>query len=154
MPSENKLEVDLFGLVATTNKNSLKSPYLHHRFIHPPCRKQCQELFVSGAQSSTSSTSVPVNPFPPNSPTKPPILPNHHYPSNPIRTFSTSCPAPASSEAELRRYLGYTALVLFCGAAIYFSFPFLENAKHKKAQLLRYAPLPKDLHTVSNWSGT
>ncbi|CAI0439709.1 unnamed protein product [Linum tenue] len=87
-------------------------------------------------------------------PTKPPILPNHLYPSNPIRTFSTSSPAPASSEAELRRYLGYTALALFCGAATYFSFPFSENAKHKKAQLFRYAPLPEDLHTVSNWSGT
>ncbi|KAI3471736.1 hypothetical protein Pfo_028386 [Paulownia fortunei] len=33
-------------------------------------------------------------------------------------------------------------------------FPFPENAKHKRAQLFRYAPLPPDLHTVSNWSGT
>ncbi|CAN0907945.1 L-galactono-1,4-lactone dehydrogenase, mitochondrial [Linum grandiflorum] len=79
-----------------------------------------------------------------------------HHPINPTRTFCTSSPspAPASSEAELRRYLGYTALIVFCGAATYFSFPFSENAKHKKAQLFRYAPLPDDLHTVSNWSGT
>ncbi|CAN1173535.1 L-galactono-1,4-lactone dehydrogenase, mitochondrial [Linum perenne] len=91
---------------------------------------------------STSST------FPPTNPLKTPINPN--------RRFSTSSPspAPASSEAELRRYLGYAALFVFCGAATYFSFPFSENAKHKKAQLFRYAPLPDDLHTVTNWSGT
>ncbi|KAK3446591.1 hypothetical protein EUGRSUZ_A02267 [Eucalyptus grandis] len=60
----------------------------------------------------------------------------------------------SSSSSEVRKYLGYTALVLFCGAATYYSFPFSDNAKHKKAQLFRYAPLPEDLHTVSNWSGT
>ncbi|KAJ9181024.1 hypothetical protein P3X46_009200 [Hevea brasiliensis] len=74
-------------------------------------------------------------------------------PFNPLRAFSTST-QPSSSDAELRKYLGYTALVLFCGAATYYSFPFPENAKHKKAQIFRYAPLPEDLHTVSNWSGT
>ncbi|WCJ33342.1 L-galactono-1 4-lactone dehydrogenase mitochondrial [Euphorbia peplus] len=72
---------------------------------------------------------------------------------NPIRVFSTAA-SPSSSDAELRKYLGYTALILFCGAATYYSFPFSENAKHKKAQLFRYAPLPDDLHSVSNWSGT
>lgn len=41
-----------------------------------------------------------------------------------------------------------------CGVATYYSFPFPENTKHKKAQLFRYAALPEDLHTVSNWSGT
>lgn len=50
--------------------------------------------------------------------------------------------------------MGYAALLLFCGAATYYSFPFPENAKHKKAQIFRYAPLPEDLHTISNWSGT
>lgn len=74
-------------------------------------------------------------------------------PFYPVRAFSTSTQS-SSSDAELRKYLGYTALVLFCGAATYYSFPFPENAKHKKAQLFRYAPLPEDLHTVSNWSGT
>ncbi|XP_054789283.1 L-galactono-1,4-lactone dehydrogenase, mitochondrial [Prosopis cineraria] len=69
-----------------------------------------------------------------------------------VRQFSTS--TPSSSDAELRKYLGYAALVLFCGAATYYSFPFPENAKHKKAEIFRYAPLPEDLHTVSNWSGT
>ncbi|EXB93993.1 L-galactono-1,4-lactone dehydrogenase [Morus notabilis] len=73
-------------------------------------------------------------------------------PLNPTRAFSTS--PSSSSDAELRKYLGYTALVLFCGAATYYSFPFPDNAKHKKAQIFRYAPLPEDLHTVSNWSGT
>ncbi|KAI3408794.1 FAD-binding PCMH-type domain-containing protein [Psidium guajava] len=77
---------------------------------------------------------------------------------DPIRPFCTDAgaapAAAASSSSELRKYLGYTALVLFCGAATYYSFPFPENAKHKKAQLFRYAPLPEDLHTVSNWSGT
>ncbi|KAF7819120.1 L-galactono-1,4-lactone dehydrogenase, mitochondrial [Senna tora] len=71
---------------------------------------------------------------------------------NLVRPFSTA--APSSSDSELRKYLGYAALLLFCGAATYYSFPFPENAKHKKAQIFRYAPLPEDLHTVSNWSGT
>ncbi|KAK8514656.1 hypothetical protein V6N13_103187 [Hibiscus sabdariffa] len=90
-------------------------------------------------------THSPQHPPPP-----PPPLP---LPFSPIRTLSTA-PSSSSSEAELRKYLGYTALVVFCGAATYYSFPFPENAKHKKAQLFRYAPLPEDLHTVSNWSGT
>ncbi|CAA2981262.1 L-galactono-1,4-lactone dehydrogenase, mitochondrial [Olea europaea subsp. europaea] len=64
-------------------------------------------------------------------------------------------PPPSSSgDAELRKYLGYTLLILGCGAATYYSFPFPEDAKHKKAQIFRYAPLPPDLHTVSNWSET
>ncbi|KAM2556935.1 hypothetical protein TB2_014105 [Malus domestica] len=99
---------------------------------------------------------------------------HHHYnlravasttfpqnPPNPVsstRALSTlsspSSPAPSSSASELRKYLCYTALVLFSAAATYYSFPFPENAKHKKAQIFRYAPLPEDLHTVSNWSGT
>ncbi|KAI4386549.1 hypothetical protein MLD38_004476 [Melastoma candidum] len=69
------------------------------------------------------------------------------------RALSTS--SSASSESELRKYLAYTALVIFCGASTYYSFPFSDNAKHKKAQLFRYAPLPvEELHTVSNWSAT
>lgn len=74
-------------------------------------------------------------------------------PPNPfLRRFSTS-PEP-STDAETRKYLGYAALLIFCGAATYYSFPFPENTKHKKAQIFRYAPLPEDLHTISNWSGT
>lgn len=76
---------------------------------------------------------------------------------NLLRAFCTSVSSsstPSSSDAEIRKYLGYAALILFCGAATYYSFPFPENAKHKKAQIFRYAPLPEDLHTVSNWSGT
>lgn len=65
-----------------------------------------------------------------------------------------SSSSSSSSSSEFRKYLGYTALVLFCGAATYYSFPFPADAKHKKAQIFRYAPLPDDLHTVSNWSGT
>ncbi|KAJ0976159.1 hypothetical protein J5N97_018124 [Dioscorea zingiberensis] len=65
-----------------------------------------------------------------------------------VRSISTS------SEGELRKYAGYFVLLLGCGAATYYSFPLPENAKHKKAQIFRYAPLPDDLHTVSNWSGT
>ncbi|KAL9319154.1 hypothetical protein ACSQ67_015671 [Phaseolus vulgaris] len=71
-----------------------------------------------------------------------------------LRRFSAS-PEPASStDAETRKYAGYAALLLFCGAATYYSFPLPDDAKHKKAQIFRYAPLPEDLHTVSNWSGT
>ncbi|KAJ0038299.1 hypothetical protein Pint_23348 [Pistacia integerrima] len=70
-----------------------------------------------------------------------------------IRPLSTASPS-SSSDAEIRKYLGYAALFLFSGAATYYSFPFSDSAKHKKAQLFRYAPLPEDLHTVSNWSGT
>ncbi|XVE61040.1 hypothetical protein DITRI_Ditri06bG0008500 [Diplodiscus trichospermus] len=84
----------------------------------------------------------------PQPPPPPPL------PFSPFRTLSTASPSSSSSESEIRKYLGYTALLLFCGAATYYSFPFPQNAKHKKAQIFRYAPLPEDLHTVSNWSGT
>ncbi|WOH06389.1 hypothetical protein DCAR_0625874 [Daucus carota subsp. sativus] len=99
--------------------------------------------------------------------TKPPIfsnptseIPHFLNPRNPFvsRGFSTtpplSSPSSSSSDAEIRKYIGYAALLLSCAAATYYSFPFPENAKHKKAQMFRYAPLPDDLHTVSNWSGT
>ncbi|XP_073285005.1 L-galactono-1,4-lactone dehydrogenase, mitochondrial-like [Primulina huaijiensis] len=82
------------------------------------------------------------------------------YPSAAAHTFGprpfSSVPTPPSSttDSELRKYIGYTILLLGCGAATYYSFPFPENSKRKKAQLFRYAPLPPDLHTVSNWSGT
>lgn len=85
---------------------------------------------------------------------------------NPIPNFtrtlsslasSSSSSSPSqlpSSDAEIRKYLGYSVLLLGCAVATYYSFPFPDNAKHKKAQIFRYAPLPEDLHTVSNWSGT
>ncbi|PKA48704.1 L-galactono-1,4-lactone dehydrogenase 2, mitochondrial [Apostasia shenzhenica] len=69
-----------------------------------------------------------------------------------FRVVSSS--SSSSSNAELRKYVGYFALLLGCGVATYYSFPFPEEAKHKKAQRFRYAPLPDDLHTVTNWSGT
>ncbi|KAH9649047.1 L-galactono-1,4-lactone dehydrogenase [Citrus sinensis] len=88
-------------------------------------------------------------------------VPLKHHPLPSIRTLSSTpsaspspSPSPSPSDAEIRKYLGYTALLVFCGAATYYSFPFSEDAKHKKAQIFRYAPLPEDLHTVSNWSGT
>ncbi|KAL8260553.1 hypothetical protein R6Q59_028506 [Mikania micrantha] len=76
-----------------------------------------------------------------------------------IRQFSSPPEPPplsaaSSTSSELRKYLGYSALLIGCAVATYYSFPFPENAKHKKAQLFRYAPLPDDLHTVVNWSGT
>lgn len=71
------------------------------------------------------------------------------------RPFSTDRAASSTvSDADVRKYLGYFALVVGCGAATYYSFPFPGDAKHKKAEIFRYAPLPEDLHTVSNWSGT
>ncbi|KAL6530527.1 hypothetical protein OROMI_028416 [Orobanche minor] len=86
-------------------------------------------------------------------PLKPPSAAAH--PSTPRPFCSPPTPPPFStSDAELRKYIGYTALVLGCAVATYYSFPFPEDAKHKKAQFFRYAPLPADLHTVSNWSGT
>ncbi|KAL5549531.1 hypothetical protein UlMin_004762 [Ulmus minor] len=42
------------------------------------------------------------------------------------------CPLPPP-EVELRKYLDYGILLLFCGATTYYSFPFPENTKHKKA---------------------
>lgn len=69
------------------------------------------------------------------------------------KPYSTP-PTSSSSDSELRKYLGYGALLLGSAAATYYSFPLPENARHKKAQLFRYAPLPDDLHTISNWSGT
>ncbi|CAN6444117.1 unnamed protein product [Victoria cruziana] len=96
--------------------------------------------------------------------TRPLLVLHQHYYRRPhpeaelrvlLRPFSSS-PSPASSgsEAEMRKYLGYFALLLGCGVATYYSFPLPEDAKHKKAALFRYAPLPDDLHTVTNWSGT
>ncbi|XP_021744521.1 L-galactono-1,4-lactone dehydrogenase, mitochondrial-like [Chenopodium quinoa] len=72
------------------------------------------------------------------------------------RHFSSlsSDPTSSSSAAETRKYIGYALLLLGCGVGTYYSFPLPENTKHKKAQLFKYAPLPDDLHTVSNWSGT
>ncbi|MQM17585.1 hypothetical protein Taro_050558 [Colocasia esculenta] len=72
------------------------------------------------------------------------------------RSFSTGGTASSStvSDADVRKYLGYFALVLGCGAATYYSSPLPDGTKHKKAQIFRYAPLPEDLHTVTNWSGT
>ncbi|KAL2325984.1 hypothetical protein Fmac_025042 [Flemingia macrophylla] len=80
--------------------------------------------------------------------------PHHHPHSRFLRRFSASPEPTPSSDAEARKYAGYAALLLFCGAATYYSFPLPDDAKHKKAQIFRYAPLPEDLHTVSNWSGT
>ncbi|KAK7392974.1 hypothetical protein VNO78_21424 [Psophocarpus tetragonolobus] len=70
------------------------------------------------------------------------------------RRFSASPDPPSSTDAETRKYAGYAALLLFCGGATYYTFPLPDGAKHKKAQIFRYAPLPEDLHTVSNWSAT
>ncbi|OIV90348.1 hypothetical protein TanjilG_21790 [Lupinus angustifolius] len=73
---------------------------------------------------------------------------------NHLRRFSTFPESSSSTDAQTRKYIGYAALLIFGGVGTYYSFPLPENAKHKKAQLFRYAPLPEDLHTVSNWSGT
>ncbi|KAM3339517.1 L-galactono-1,4-lactone dehydrogenase, mitochondrial [Capsicum galapagoense] len=78
---------------------------------------------------------------------------HHHHHRAHRRPFSTT-PGPPTADAELRKYIGYTLLLVASGAATYYSFPFPENARDKKAQLFRYAPLPDDLHTVTNWSGT
>ncbi|XP_074559417.1 L-galactono-1,4-lactone dehydrogenase 1, mitochondrial [Curcuma longa] len=89
-----------------------------------------------------------------------PFLPRATRTLNPIRnpnsilSFSSASSSSSISDAEIRKYAGYFVLLLGCGVATYYSFPFPEDAKHKKAQLFRYAPLPEDLHTVSNWSGT
>ncbi|KAJ8433158.1 hypothetical protein Cgig2_007122 [Carnegiea gigantea] len=73
---------------------------------------------------------------------------------SPRHFCSLSSEPSSSSSSEIRKYIGYSFLLLGCGVATYYSFPFPEDAKHKKAQLFKYAPLPEDLHTVSNWSGT
>ncbi|KAJ6778834.1 L-GULONOLACTONE OXIDASE [Salix koriyanagi] len=95
-----------------------------------------------------------TNPLSPTTPPPPKPIQNPFAPLYPTRKFCTSPTPIPSTNSEVRKYIGYTALVIFCGAATYYSFPFPGNAKHKKAQLFRYAPLPEDLHTVSNWSGT
>ncbi|KAK9664424.1 hypothetical protein RND81_14G040800 [Saponaria officinalis] len=80
---------------------------------------------------------------------------NHQTPTKIHRQFSSIPTEPTTSTtSETRKYIGYSILLAACGAATYYSFPFPENAKHKRAHLFRYAPLPEDLHTVSNWSGT
>ncbi|KAJ6425954.1 hypothetical protein OIU84_026517 [Salix udensis] len=95
-----------------------------------------------------------TKPLSPTTPPPPKPIQNPFAPLYPTRKFCTSPTPIPSTNSEVRKYIGYTALVIFCGAATYYSFPFPGNAKHKKAQLFRYAPLPEDLHTVSNWSGT
>ncbi|KAJ6756445.1 L-GULONOLACTONE OXIDASE [Salix purpurea] len=95
-----------------------------------------------------------TKPLSPTTPPPPKPIQNPFAPLYPTRKFCTSPTPIPSTNSEFRKYIGYTALVIFCGAATYYSFPFPGNAKHKKAQLFRYAPLPEDLHTVSNWSGT
>ncbi|KAK6945194.1 FAD linked oxidase, N-terminal [Dillenia turbinata] len=92
---------------------------------------------ISRSLSSTPTSPPPLS-QPPPPPPPPPPLPQ----------------SSSSTEAEIRKYLGYTVLLIGCGIATYYSFPFPVNARDKKAQIFRYAPLPDDLHTVSNWSGT
>ncbi|XP_072974763.1 L-galactono-1,4-lactone dehydrogenase 2, mitochondrial [Typha angustifolia] len=99
-------------------------------------------LRPSSSSSSLLRHSQTLNPY---------TYPSPHLLLRPLSTTSSSS---SSSDAELRRYAGYFVLLLGCGAATYYSFPFPADAKHKKAQMFRYAPLPEDLHTVSNWSGT
>ncbi|KAM7524453.1 hypothetical protein LguiA_014355 [Lonicera macranthoides] len=110
-------------------RRNLQSLHHHHSSPHSPSLKNL--------------TTLTQNPPPP------PPLSSSPLPPPPLSSSTTT-----TSSAELRKYLGYTALLLVSAAATYYSFPFPENAKHKKAQLFRYAPLPDDLHTVSNWSGT
>ncbi|KAJ3681053.1 hypothetical protein LUZ60_015542 [Juncus effusus] len=86
----------------------------------------------------------------------PPLLHNHRLdPSTPqlqlLRSLSTA--SAGGADSEFRKYAGYFLLLVGCGAATYYSFP-LSYDIHKKAQVFKYAPLPEDLHTVSNWSGT
>jgi L-galactono-1,4-lactone dehydrogenase len=69
--------------------------------------------------------------------------------ASPPATATTS-PSQVSSDADLRKCAGYTLVLLDCGAATYYSFPFPADALHNKGVPLRYAPLPEDLRTVSN----
>ncbi|KAJ7976684.1 L-galactono-1,4-lactone dehydrogenase [Quillaja saponaria] len=117
-----------FGL-----KRSLQNHLCQHH-LYPSTPSHSQPLKTLIPSSSTATITTPQNSF------------------RPFSTLSSS--SSSSSSSELRKYLGYGSLLLFCGAGTYYSFPFSENAKHKKAQIFRYAPLPEDLHTVSNWSGT
>ncbi|KAL5708333.1 L-galactonolactone dehydrogenase [Ranunculus cassubicifolius] len=84
------------------------------------------------------------------------LLHHHHRTPPPLRLFSTTpSPSPTTAtDAEIRKYLGYTLLLTGSAIATYYSFPFPADAKHKKAEFFKYAPLPEDLHTISNWSGT
>ncbi|KAH7853764.1 hypothetical protein Vadar_006324 [Vaccinium darrowii] len=121
-------------LRAVNLRRSLHQSLLHHHHLQqPPANPHSHPL------KTLTTVSPPQNPKNPNF-TRP-------FCSSPL-------PSPSSSESELRKYIGYAALLIGCGIATYYSFPFPENAKHKKAQLFRYAPLPDDLHTISNWSGT
>ncbi|GAB2267155.1 hypothetical protein Dimus_002140 [Dionaea muscipula] len=115
------------------------------------CRGQCtttQPFHTLKTLTSTPPTTATIHPQ-----LNPRLSPNL------LRHLCSSQPPPPpystrTSESELRKYIGYFFLLLGCGAATYYSFPFPENAKHKKAQFFKYAPLPEDLHTITNWSGT
>ncbi|KAI5560322.1 hypothetical protein BDE02_16G039900 [Populus trichocarpa] len=138
--------------VIKNQKPNKTPPSFPHSHSLPLPNPKCQEPSLLDAPFSTSTTTA-QNPSPPQ-PHHPQNPQNPFSPLNPARKFCTSPTPTPSTNSEVRKYIGYTALVIFCGAATYYSFPFPGNAKHKKAQLFRYAPLPEDLHTVSNWSGT
>ncbi|KAJ9544001.1 hypothetical protein OSB04_023708 [Centaurea solstitialis] len=113
-----------------------------HRSLHQSFTKTPRFNPLPSSSPPTPKTLLPLNP----------IIRHFSSPNQPPNQPPLSA-TPATS-SELRKYLGYSALLLSCAVATYYSFPFPENAKHKKAQLFRYAPLPDDLHTVVNWSGT
>ncbi|GMH20189.1 hypothetical protein Nepgr_022030 [Nepenthes gracilis] len=122
---------------AATLRRSLRSLLNHHQLLHHPTPSHSHSL------KSLTSTAPTTNSF----------LKPHQHPKFTRQLSSLSSQFP-SSDSEIRKYTGYFFLLLGCGIATYYSFPFPENAKHKKAQLFQYAPLPEDLHTVTNWSGT
>ncbi|XP_057982638.1 L-galactono-1,4-lactone dehydrogenase, mitochondrial [Malania oleifera] len=117
-------------------RRSLRSLHHHHHRHH----HSISPIFKALTTTTTTTTIAATQDANPNS----------------VRSFSSRAPSSSSSssDAEFRKYLGYFALLVGCGVATYYSFPFSDSAKHKKAQLFRYAPLPDDLHTVTNWSGT
>ncbi|PIA53722.1 hypothetical protein AQUCO_00900362v1 [Aquilegia coerulea] len=83
-----------------------------------------------------------------------PPPPLHQNPNFLHRQFCSTPSSSSAKEAEIRKYIGYTALLVGSAIATYYSFPFPADAKHKPAQFFKYAPLPEDLHSISNWSGT
>eukprot|EP00252_Welwitschia_mirabilis_P014337 TRINITY_DN31509_c0_g1_i1.p1 TRINITY_DN31509_c0_g1~~TRINITY_DN31509_c0_g1_i1.p1 ORF type:complete len:620 (-),score=105.95 TRINITY_DN31509_c0_g1_i1:157-2016(-) len=66
-----------------------------------------------------------------------------------IRPFAAS-PSSYSENEEILKYVGYAVLLVGCGLATYYNFPYHRYKKNKPSPLSN----EPEVHTVTNWSAT